>query len=110
MARVLAVFDDLLLGSNVLGMLRAAGHDATLTGGADVQPAGADLHAVGLAQRLRAGGGRQGREHQHQEGRPGPRPSRCGVRALHVQRRAAPCCARVGGAPLHCSPRHAPQS
>ena len=25
MARVLAIFDDLLLGSNVLGMLRAAG-------------------------------------------------------------------------------------
>ena len=28
MARVVAVFDDLLLGSNVLGMLRAAGHEA----------------------------------------------------------------------------------
>ena len=28
-ARVLAVFDDLLLGSNVLGMLRAAGHEAS---------------------------------------------------------------------------------
>jgi hypothetical protein len=26
-ARVLVVFDDLLLGSNVLGMLRAAGFD-----------------------------------------------------------------------------------
>jgi hypothetical protein len=36
MARVVAVFDDLLLGSNVLGMLRAAGHEATLTGGNDV--------------------------------------------------------------------------
>jgi DNA-binding NarL/FixJ family response regulator len=47
-ARVLAVFDDLLLGSNVLGMLRAAGHDATLTGGADVQPAGADIVIVDL--------------------------------------------------------------
>jgi hypothetical protein len=35
-ARVVAVFDDLLLGSNVLGMLRAAGHDATLAGGGDV--------------------------------------------------------------------------
>lgn len=66
MARVVAVFDDLLLGSNVLGMLRAAGHDATLTGGADVHPAGADLLIVDLgastfdgveiAQRLRAAG------------------------------------------------------
>src|SRR5215217_4726722 len=33
-ARVLAVFDDLLLGSNVLGMLRAAGHDVQLSGAA----------------------------------------------------------------------------
>ena len=49
MARVLAVFDDLLLGSNVLGMLRAAGHDATLSGGADVQPAGVDVLIVDLA-------------------------------------------------------------
>jgi CheY-like chemotaxis protein len=49
MARVVAVFDDLLLGSNVLGMLRAAGHDARLTGGADVDPDGADLLIVDLA-------------------------------------------------------------
>ena len=49
MARVVAVFDDLLLGSNVLGMLRAAGHEATLSGGADVQPAGADVLIVDLA-------------------------------------------------------------
>ena len=49
MARVVAVFDDLLLGSNALGMLRAAGHDATLTGGADVHPDGADLLIVDLA-------------------------------------------------------------
>jgi DNA-binding NarL/FixJ family response regulator len=65
-ARVVAVFDDLLLGSNVLGMLRAAGHEATLTGGADVHPEGADLMIVDLgaatfdgveiAQRLRAAG------------------------------------------------------
>jgi hypothetical protein len=42
--RVVALFDDLLLGSNVLGMLRAAGHEARLvrdpgrahTDGADV--------------------------------------------------------------------------
>jgi len=31
---VVALFDDLLLGSNVLGMLRAAGHEARLTGDA----------------------------------------------------------------------------
>ena len=48
MARVVAVFDDLLLGSNVLGMLRAAGHEATLTGGADVHPNGADVLIVDL--------------------------------------------------------------
>jgi hypothetical protein len=48
-ARIVAVFDDLLLGSNALGMLKAAGHDATLTGGADVQSAGADLLIVDLA-------------------------------------------------------------
>jgi hypothetical protein len=48
MARVVAVFDDLLLGSNVLGMLRAAGHEATL-GGAGVEPDGADLLIVDLA-------------------------------------------------------------
>jgi DNA-binding NarL/FixJ family response regulator len=66
MARVIAVFDDLLLGSNVLGMLRAAGHDATLEGGADVHPDDAavmvvDLAAggfdgVALVERLRAAG------------------------------------------------------
>ena len=66
MARVVAVFDDLLLGSNVLGMLRAAGHEATLTGGGDVHPDGApvlivDLAAstfdgVALVERLRAAG------------------------------------------------------
>jgi hypothetical protein len=48
MARVVAVFDDLLLGSNVIGMLRAAGHEATL-GGGDVRPDGADLLIVDLA-------------------------------------------------------------
>src|SRR5436190_2295060 len=48
-ARVVAVFDDLLLGSNVLGMLRAAGHDARLSGGADVHPDGADVLIVDLA-------------------------------------------------------------
>jgi hypothetical protein len=48
-ARVVAVFDDLLLGSNVLGMLQAAGHEATLTGGADVHPEGADVLILDLA-------------------------------------------------------------
>jgi CheY-like chemotaxis protein len=66
MSRVVAVFDDLLLGSNVLGMLRAAGHDAALSGGGDVRPDGADLLIVDLAattfdgiaivEALRAGG------------------------------------------------------
>jgi predicted oxidoreductase len=47
--RVLAVFDDLLLGSNVLGMLGAAGHDAQLAGAASADPAGADVVIVDLA-------------------------------------------------------------
>jgi CheY-like chemotaxis protein len=65
-ARVVAVFDDLLLGSNVLGMLRAAGHEARLAPGAGVRPDGAavlvvDLTAgtfdgVELVERLRAEG------------------------------------------------------
>jgi CheY-like chemotaxis protein len=66
-ARVVAVFDDLLLGSNVLGMLRAAGHDAQLSGDASaVAPYGADVLVVDLAtegfdgvalvERLRASG------------------------------------------------------
>src|SRR4051795_1452527 len=49
MARVVAVFDDLLLGSNVLGMLRAAGHDAQLTGPEQAQPTGAAVLVVDLA-------------------------------------------------------------
>jgi CheY-like chemotaxis protein len=49
MARVVAVFDDLLLGSNVLGMLRAAGHEATLVGGAGVHPDEAAVLVVDLA-------------------------------------------------------------
>jgi len=66
MPRVVAVFDDLLLGSNVLGMLRAAGHEADLVGGADVHPEEAavlivDLAAgtfdgVAIVESLRAGG------------------------------------------------------
>jgi DNA-binding NarL/FixJ family response regulator len=64
-ARVLAVFDDLLLGSNVLGMLRAAGHEAELAG-EGVEPGDAavmvvDLGAstfdgVAVVERLRAAG------------------------------------------------------
>jgi hypothetical protein len=49
MPRVVAVFDDLLLGSNVLGMLRAAGHEADLVGGADVHPDEAAVLIVDLA-------------------------------------------------------------
>jgi DNA-binding NarL/FixJ family response regulator len=65
MARVVAVFDDLLLGSNVLGMLKAAGHEATLAGG-DARPNGADVlvvdlgasgfDGIGLVERLREAG------------------------------------------------------
>lgn len=43
---ILAVFDDLLLGSNVLGMLRAAGHEAQLV--AEARP-GADVVIADLA-------------------------------------------------------------
>jgi CheY-like chemotaxis protein len=47
---VVALFDDLLLGSNVLGMLNAAGHEARLTGNADeAQPDGAQVLIVDLA-------------------------------------------------------------
>ena len=65
-ARVVAVFDDLLLGSKVLGMLRAAGHEAQLTGADAARPDGCavmvvDLTAssfdgVDLVRRLRAEG------------------------------------------------------
>jgi hypothetical protein len=66
MPRVVAVFDDLLLGSNVLGMLRAAGHEADLVGGADVHPdeaavlivdlAAGTFDGVAIVEALRAGG------------------------------------------------------
>ena len=47
MARVVAVFDDLLLGSNVLGALRAAGHDASMAG-PSVESVDADVLVVDL--------------------------------------------------------------
>ncbi len=47
--KVVAVFEDLLLGSNVLGMLKAAGHDAQLTNAGNADPGGADLMIVDLA-------------------------------------------------------------
>jgi DNA-binding response OmpR family regulator len=47
--RVVAVFDDLLLGSNVLGMLRAAGHDARLASARDAHPGDAEVMVVDLA-------------------------------------------------------------
>jgi CheY-like chemotaxis protein len=62
--RVVAVFDDLLLGSNVIGMLRAAGHEAELVGPDRAHPDGAAVMVVDLAgfdgvalvERLRAAG------------------------------------------------------
>jgi CheY-like chemotaxis protein len=63
--RVVAVFDDLLLGSNVLGLLTAAGHEAQLAG-AGVSDVAADVLVVDLSaggfdgvelvERLRAAG------------------------------------------------------
>jgi DNA-binding NarL/FixJ family response regulator len=46
-ARVVAVFDDLLLGSNVLGALIAAGHEAHIAG-AQVSEVDADVLVVDL--------------------------------------------------------------
>jgi hypothetical protein len=62
--KVVAVFDDLLLGSNILGMLRAAGHHAELAAPASAHPGGAHVMVVDLAgadgvavvERLRAAG------------------------------------------------------
>jgi DNA-binding NarL/FixJ family response regulator len=64
-ARVVAVFDDLLLGSNVLGSLSAAGHDAELAGasvaGVEADVLVVDLGSAGfdgveLVERLRSAG------------------------------------------------------
>ncbi len=50
MARVVALFDDLLLGSNVVGWLEAGGHEVTLAGAPEgVEAAGADVLVVDLA-------------------------------------------------------------
>ena len=50
MASVVVLFDDLLLGSNVLGMLGAAGHEARLAGTAEqAPPDGAAVLIVDLA-------------------------------------------------------------
>jgi CheY-like chemotaxis protein len=64
--RVVAVFDDLLLGSNVLGWLQAGGHDPHLANADNVSPEGADVMVVDLSaasfdgvelvERLRAAG------------------------------------------------------
>jgi DNA-binding NarL/FixJ family response regulator len=64
-ARVVAVFDDLLLGSNVLGALKAAGHEASLAA-PSVEAVEADVLVVDLgsagfdgvevAERLRGSG------------------------------------------------------
>jgi CheY-like chemotaxis protein len=63
-ARVVAVFDDLLLGSNVVGMLTAAGHEAQIIAkpeqvAADVlvvDLGSAGFDGVALVERLRAAG------------------------------------------------------
>ena len=65
MARVVAVFDDLLLGSNVVGLLGAGGHQARLAGAAlsdvDADVLVVDLASAGfdgleLVERLRSAG------------------------------------------------------
>jgi hypothetical protein len=66
--RVVAVFEDLLLGSNVIGMLRAAGHEASLASPETAHPDGAAvmvvdvarMDGVALVERLRAAGELEG--------------------------------------------------
>jgi len=48
MARVVALFDDLLLGSNVLGWMQAAGHEATLSATLPDDLGGVDVLVVDL--------------------------------------------------------------
>jgi CheY-like chemotaxis protein len=67
-ARVVAVFDDLLLGSNVLGMLTAGGHEAQLAGEVEhvdadvlvVDLGSAGIDGIALVERLRAAGELEG--------------------------------------------------
>jgi CheY-like chemotaxis protein len=67
-ARVVAVFDDLLLGSNVLGMLSAGGHEARLDAAPEAVDAdvlvvdlgSAGIDGVALVERLRAAGELEG--------------------------------------------------
>ena len=47
--RVVAIFEDLLLGSNVLGMLRAAGYAAELSSAERARLDGADVVIADLA-------------------------------------------------------------
>ena len=68
MARVIAVFDDLLLGSNVLGMLTAGGHEARIAAEPEqvdadvlvVDLGSAGFDGVELVERLRAAGALEG--------------------------------------------------
>lgn len=82
MARVLAVFDDLLLGSNVLGLLQAGGHEARLAGPAAVEAQDWDLVIVDL--------GSEDFDGVAVAGAAGPGVKRLGVYShVHVEQRAA---------------------
>jgi CheY-like chemotaxis protein len=67
-ARVVAVFDDLLLGSNVQGMLTAGGHQAQLDATPDrvdadvlvVDLGSEGIDGIALVERLRAAGELEG--------------------------------------------------
>jgi CheY-like chemotaxis protein len=67
-ARVVAVFDDLLLGSNVLGMLTAGGHEARIVAAPEsvdadvlvVDLGSEGIDGVALVERLRAAGELEG--------------------------------------------------
>ena len=68
MARVIAFVPDLLFGSNVIGALRSAGHEAELVSGVDGPDLGADVLIVDLTsdaeeriERVRALGDRRPR-------------------------------------------------
>jgi CheY-like chemotaxis protein len=67
-ASVVALFDDLLLGSNVLGMLTAGGHDAHIAANPErvdadvlvVDLGSAGFDGIELVERLRAAGELEG--------------------------------------------------